>query len=451
MKLNPEKQFLLLTTTIFLIFGAALIFILSNDTRSTLIEAKQDSLVKLIRGQAERHLPAETFASSDQNKTTAAFELFYSELADQEVVRIKTYDQSGKIIYSDEPALIGKRFSNESKLSIALYGQVVSVVEDTDDEENEYEKDFSSLLEIYIPILKDNRQVGVIEVYYNLDTFNSIIKRMKLFILTLITLIFLVLYASLFWIFRRSSLKLAQAETAESEAQNKISKLKDDFVFMAAHELKAPTTIIKACVDMIMTAKGSQSNTRKYVDKINEINNEQITLINDLLEVARSDSGQLNIALTQHDLVKIINQAIEKFKPLTKQSKITLTYKTNNNLPSVLTNQEKIEEVLNNFITNAIKYNKVGGDISISHDVTTNSVITHVSDTGIGIKPQDQTKIFDRFFRCSTSEKHINGTGLGLFITKELVERMGGHISFTSEFGKGSTFSIELPIYFPEN
>lgn len=446
-KLKAEKQFLVLSTIIFLLIGATLILVLSQNIKKALVEDRQKILINLTNRQMESHLPIGIFSSSDHSVISDRFQGLLREISNNNVVRIKAYDPTGRIIFSDEPELIGLAFPSNQKLAKALGGETVNEIEDTDHEENVFEKKFPHLMEIYLPVKQEDRQVGVLELYYNLNDVYSTIEKIRLFIASISLSLLLILFASLYWIFKKTSDNLELSHIKEIENSSHVAKLKDEFVYLAAHELRAPATAIKGYIEMIEEKHASSNKKADYLNKIKEINSHLIDLINDLLEVARTESSKIKIDLSVEDLPPVVRQTIDKLFPLAKEKEIKINYLPSNDLPKVLANCQKLEEIITNLISNAIKYNHVGGKIEIRHELKDQAVITHVIDTGIGLTDEDKGHLFEKFWRADNDvvTSHT-GTGLGLFITKELVERMHGKIWVESESGKGSTFSFQLPI-----
>lgn len=445
--LKTEERFLLFTIVALIVVGTGIYHTLRANIRNILIEEKAQELSMVTAKHAALSLKPEDFINLDQETTDMTFDMFYEMISLDGVIRIKVYDKLGTIIYSDEPKLIGKKYSNQ-QLNEALSGQQVSLVKKSEENEleNAYEQKFPNLLEIYTPISLVGSQAGVIELYYDLDKLVNKTDKYENYSLVLILISFLGLFLSEYWSFKSTSSQLSSAHQKELESAERIAKLKDEFVFMAAHELRAPATVIKGYVDLLNSAADdSCEKIMPYVEKINDSNERLVVLINDLLEIARTESGRTNITMKPLSLIPIIKDEIERYRQLAKGQKIKIEYLPNEHIPDVIANEDKLKEISSNLITNAIKYGKHGGNVIVSHELKHGFVVTHVADDGIGINAEDQKNLFQKFFRCSSSSGSIAGTGLGLFITKELVERMNGKIWVSSHPGQGSTFSFKLP------
>jgi len=228
--------------------------------------------------------------------------------------------------------------------------------------------------------------------------------------------------------------------------QNK--NLKDEFVFIAAHELRTPVTAIKGYLSMIL--EGSFGKLPPKADEplktVYNANERLVQLIQDLLEVARSDSGKMAIKLKPMKLAESINLVITELTPLANNKNIKINYRSAAEEFLVLADSYKIKEVLINLIGNAIKYTINDGGIEIYHEVGTDGQITtHIKDHGIGMSAEAMQKLFSKFYRVKTDQTaKIEGTGLGLFICKEIIERLGGKIWAESIPGQGSAFSFSL-------
>ncbi len=237
-------------------------------------------------------------------------------------------------------------------------------------------------------------------------------------------------------------------DMAKALAENQ--KLKDEFVFIAAHELRTPVTAIKGYLSMILdNGFGSVPEKIREPLKITDAANQRLVqLVQDLLEVARSDAGRMQIKLSPLVIGEQVQTVIKELESLAGQKNIALNYKSELSDKKVLADGYKIKEVLINLIGNAIKYTLTGGGIEISHEIDKdNFLTTHIKDHGMGISEENLAKLFKKFYRVESEQtKNIEGTGLGLFICKQIVERMDGKIEVASKVGQGSTFSFSLKL-----
>lgn len=445
---KPEHQFLVVSIVILTLIGLTLNSSLSSLIKDNFINDRVDVLSSYLSKHAEQ-LPPQAFTSSDFESTRPYFEESLHSMKDLGIIRIKVFNSKSQIIYSDESKLIGEEFGENEELSEALKGEVKTEIEEPTKGENRYEQGFSQVMEIYTPIFLGNQKpVGVIEAYYTLDSLNYQIQRTQILIGGILTIGFLSLFLGLYWMFRRTSDQLEIIHQREDQKLKEISRLKDEFVFVVAHELRTPVTAIKAYTAAVLEeAKKLKGDLKSDLEKIEISNNVLYDLVNDLLEVARGDAGKLKINLTSQNIKKTLTVVIEQLQPLADQKHITLEDLTPLALPQVMADQEKLGEVFQNLIGNAIKYNSKGGKVKITHQLKEDFLIINIIDNGIGISPEDQKHLFERFWRSENALVRQNtGTGLGLFITKELVERMEGKIWIESEENKGSTFSFKLKL-----
>ena len=242
--------------------------------------------------------------------------------------------------------------------------------------------------------------------------------------------------------------ELGEAFNKMTVGLKRLQELKNEFVFIAAHELRTPVTAIKGYLSMVFEEADSSlsASVKKYLDTASKANDRLVQLVNDILEIARSEAGRMKIEVSSVNLSEGARAIIEEVATLAADKKIKINYQPPDNLPLVLADSARLKEIIMNFISNAIKYNRDTGSITITHEVAENKVITHITDTGYGLSLEDQKHMFEKFFRSNADVvKKVQGTGLGLFITKELVEKMGGQVWVKSEKDKGSTFSFSLP------
>ena len=226
-------------------------------------------------------------------------------------------------------------------------------------------------------------------------------------------------------------------------------KLRDEFVFIAAHELRAPVAVIKGYVSMIMDGSaGSLSpKMRELLSPVAQSGQDLNKLVEDLLQVARSEAGRIEIKVEPVDLAEQMKAVLRELKVVSDKKSIELVYNPQSNPPKIMADPGKLKEVIKNLVDNSIKYTPEKGAITIAHEIKGEMLAVHIKDNGLGISKEDQKKFFQKLYRVKTEKtEKIKGTGLGLWIIKQLLEKMNGEIRFISEEGKGSTFSFSLPL-----
>jgi len=240
-----------------------------------------------------------------------------------------------------------------------------------------------------------------------------------------------------------------QDVTALKEAE----RLKDEFIAIAAHELRSPLAIIKGFAQMliIQTARGKGPPLAEWqmeaVQDIDQATTRLVELTEDLLDVTRLQAGRLALHPEPTDLVALTRRVVTRLQVTTERHTISIHAEQEYLVAEV--DPRRIEQVLGNLVNNAIKYSPEGGciDIMLREDQQAQSAVLCVADQGIGIPAHQQARIFSRFVRADNArEREIGGTGLGLYLCRELVERHHGRIWFASTEGQGSTFFVSLPL-----
>ncbi len=225
-------------------------------------------------------------------------------------------------------------------------------------------------------------------------------------------------------------------------------RARNEFFFKAVHGLRSPLTIIRWLLDRHDAPERSDAHlAADDIKKLQETNAQMSKLVTDLLAVVRGDIGA-RPAFRPVALPVVLRELIASFQPAFAGKNIRLEYAPAAGVPAVLGDPASIKEIFGNLLDNAVKYSTVGGTITITHAVDGNILRTAVADTGRGIAPDDAQKMFTPYFRGKGSEA-VAGTGLGLYIVKQLVDRMGGSVAVSSAYGKGSTFTVSLPVVHP--
>jgi PAS domain S-box-containing protein len=233
-------------------------------------------------------------------------------------------------------------------------------------------------------------------------------------------------------------------------AEKSLEEMKLDFVSMAAHELRTPLTSLKGYLSVFMKETETQhtDEERMFLDRVNISAERLTTLIENLLSVTKIERGVLTTQMEPVDWVPLVIQLIADLTNRAKEKKISIKFIPSSRVtPPIKADRVRIIEVLSNLIENAINYTPEDGTITVWLETNDKEVITHVQDTGIGIAPEATVHLFTKFFRVTGHlTQGTKGTGLGLYISKSIVDKHNGRIWVESTIGKGSTFSFALPI-----
>jgi len=224
--------------------------------------------------------------------------------------------------------------------------------------------------------------------------------------------------------------------------------LKSQFVNMAAHELKAPLTAIQGFLEMVVDKTlGDEPETYdNYLRRSLERSKTLITLINDLLNISRIQAGKIRREIERLDLSQQAHSAADFFANEIEKHELTLETEFADGLV-IDADREEIQRLLTNLISNAIKYNRPQGSVTLRTSREKGSARLDVSDTGIGMKPEEKERLFEEFFRAKNPHtRSITGTGLGLTLVKKIVDSYAGRIEAESEYEKGTTFTLYLPL-----
>ncbi len=248
--------------------------------------------------------------------------------------------------------------------------------------------------------------------------------------------------------------KLSNSLAVANDRLRELDMAKSEFISIASHQLRTPLTAIKGYVSLIL--EGSYGKVpvaiQDVLDKLYTINSRLVQLVEDLLNISRIEAGRIQYAFAPTQLEPLVAELVDMFALAAKNKKLSLKiHLPKVGLPKLTLDAGKIKEVVSNLIDNALKYTKEGGvTVSVEGDDRVARII--VSDTGIGIHPEDKNKLFEKFSRSNeTTKMVVSGTGLGLFVGKNFVEAHGGHIHVESDGpGKGARFIIELPLINPK-
>lgn len=229
-----------------------------------------------------------------------------------------------------------------------------------------------------------------------------------------------------------------------------IDRMKSDFISLASHQLRTPLSAMRWLLEMVLGGDaGVLTNTQlEYIKNIDASNQRMIDLVNQLLDISRLESGKILPQPSPTDLKQLVSGVVAQIKEKADENTIQLSPEIDPNLPLVLMDSKLITQVFLNLIDNAIKYSPAGGKVRILVGANKDSIVSQIIDTGIGIPESQKSRIYDKFFRADNAIRlNSEGTGLGLYLAKDIVEASGGKIWFESTEDKGTTFFFSLPLH----
>lgn len=228
------------------------------------------------------------------------------------------------------------------------------------------------------------------------------------------------------------------------------NRLKSEFVSIVSHQLRSPLSSIKWSVSLLIGGRlGELSKKHKnYLNIIENSNERMLLLVGDLLNVSRIDQGELLLVKEEVDIKELIKNVVSTMQVVAKENRVTLVLQIpKKRFPKILADPVYLTMVINNFVDNAIRYSNDNGKVEARLSFDDSSIKFEVEDNGVGISENEKKHIFEKFFRAYNSLRYKEeGTGLGLYISKSVIEQMHGKIGFNSKEGTGTTFWFVIPL-----
>ncbi len=233
--------------------------------------------------------------------------------------------------------------------------------------------------------------------------------------------------------------------------EKSLEEERDEFISVVSHELRTPIAIAEGNISnaQFVLDHAKSANRAELVNKAIDEAHKQVLflagMINDLSTLSRAERGKLEVEVTSIDVIKFLDELLDNYLPEAKQRGLKLALKHDPKIGNLSSSELYVREILQNFITNALKYTEKGG-ITIAASARPGGIEFAVGDTGIGLSKQDKEKVFDKFFRSEDFRtRKTNGTGLGLYVTMKLARLLGADITVASQLNHGSTFKIYFP------
>jgi signal transduction histidine kinase len=424
--------FIILLVPIIIIINT--VFILYNMTQDTDFELNNKALLveSIIANQIKNNINNSSLVESDLKEIVGkleeikAIEILKVDSANNISSLATTSDITNKIrddILNNLSRSSNQAYSKQIKVSLNSVPQrlwlVVSPIKDT-----------------------KGKQIGLINLYISAQQIDEMTSRTVND--AIIILIISVVVTSLLLInhFRFYEMSLSFLKLKE------VDKIKDDFISIASHELRAPIVGIKGYVDLLKINSIIKSDQQLdgITTNLKETTKRMQSLVEDLLNISRIEQNRMIFEMNTYDIREILNNLATSLQPEAERKGLKLSYESFDKPLNVYCDKNKINEIFSNLISNAIKYTP-SGEVVISHQVKDKTVKTMIRDTGVGISDEDMTKLFTKFSRIYNEKtKNVSGSGLGLWITKQLINKMKGKITVESLENKGTQFTVGFPL-----
>lgn len=437
---------LLLTVLVGIVLGVAV----SRRLESAALGQEAGRIAEIVRSEIDPFLRREDFVGVPSPQRAQAIDQHVIEsLHDRRIVKIKIWNPGGMVIYSTDPTATGQQFPVNDELAQALRGEIGMDITSLAKDENQPDRSlYKQLMEIYVPIrLGGNRVVGSYEVYLDVNTLIPTIDATRRFFWIGLALGLGGLYLALFGVVSSASDRLLRQseEIGRLEARRVVEQLTTEFVSIVSHELRTPLTALVGFSELLLAQSVDPAEQREWAENMHAAAKRLTQLVEDLLDVSRIEEGRVDLKRQPVDLKAAVGLVLADFKVHATAHRFERHFREP--VPPVFADPDKLTQVLTNLISNAVKYSPHGGPITISAMDANGTVRLSVADQGLGLPPEELLRIFERFHRVRDEDRRqIPGTGLGLYITKRLVELHAGRIWAESAGpGCGSTFHVELP------
>ncbi len=459
------RQFGILSLVVIGLITTMFCLVISHSLKQDLLDREWSTTADFIRTEAVHNLMPSDFAQPEDPAAQARFLLFYRRaVVMPEIVRVKIYDAAMRIVWSDEPRLIGQIFQDNPELRTALTGRTTVDLEQIRKGENVYEPE-SSLVEVYVPIVFGlGPPVGVVETYKQPIRVFANIRRGQMTVLTTAIAGGATLYLCLFWIVRRAARRIEsqrralQGQTKELAAANEELRAVQhqlvasermaaigEVVAAVAHGIRNPLANIRASAQIALLDCGpgavSSHGGGNLIQIIGEVDRLEGRL-KDLLRSVRPTERQT----MPFDVNSVIRSALRASAGRIEEGGLAVNESLAPALPTLMGDPALLEQVFVNLIGNAIEATAKGGTITLTTYTYAGSegvpeVVVEVHDTGLGVAAEEVSKIFDLFYTTKAQ-----GSGLGLAIARKFVESQGGYVSVASGLAGGATFVVTLPL-----
>ena len=474
-------RFALYSGLVLLAAGVAIFWAVNRQVAQRAERRLQDQASSVAQTSLRHHLFSTDFSRPVPPRRRAQLDrLFRSNILIPGVVGARLVNRHGVITYAALHRLIGTRVAYSPELRSALAGGHERRVTHTVSWRG---RPHVKVVQTLVPVRAPGAAMatGTLELDQDYRLVNVSTGDARRGLAFVLVLALLVLYLSLFPILRRVTRELqtrtvrlreladergrllegeraarADAEFAQhllaeqNERLRELDRLKDEFVSLVSHELRTPLTSIRGYIELLLD-DGSEltESQRRFLGIVDRNSERLLALVSDLLFLAQIEAGKLAIDVSTVDLGRLVAECIEASSPDAEARGIQLSAQLTP-LAKLEGDPARLSQVLDNLVSNALKFTPAGGRVEVRLAEQAGAAVLEVVDTGIGIPADEQQRLFERFFRSSrATETAIPGSGLGLTITKAIVERHGGRIEIESVENEGTTVRVVLPFGSP--
>jgi signal transduction histidine kinase len=388
-------------------------------------------------------------------------------MEDAGVKRVKVWNTDGMVVFSNDPEQVGGQPEMEEDLLEAFEGQVASEISDLDEPENASERALADqLFETYVPVnLTDDTEsdevTAVIEVYqdysaiqFEIDHLNDTLKiSLGIGLLVLYVLLLPVMIGTTRTLRRQNAQLTEQADQLgvllareqETVAElRELDRLKSDFAAAASHELRTPLTTIRGFAELLKDRTPPEdAATRDAVEAIARQTSHLQRLVGNLLREAQLEHGEPETREESTSVEEVLHEVRKGFPGSAGRIRVT----SDPDLPRLMLDPVTLHEIVANLVENALKYSTPGAPVDVTAEFADDALVIRVRDEGAGIPSGDLPRIFDRFTQLDGSSTRAHGgVGLGLHLVRELSRRAGGDVAVESVEGKGTTFTVTIPV-----
>jgi signal transduction histidine kinase len=434
-----------------------------TDLRLTQMVARASDHVEL---GTTRYLTAADFqppyTPSKLQELATRLDPWLARAREHGIIRLYLLSRDGTILYSDVASARGQVIppARLKELSAALAGAAGAGVSPlTASESADLRAGYGEALEAYVPVKLDGQVVGVYEIYQDLAPVRPI----RSLVWGVVAGGFGILLLSLLVVVRGASARIARQQAEMLARHEKWARLeesnqtlaqttqaKSEFLATMSHELRTPLNSIIGFSELLRDDPGegpTAAQRRQFANNIQQSGRHLLGLVNDILDLSKVEAGRLELHPTTFSVASAVYAVLAVIRPVAEQKDLTLVTHVASDVAGLHADEARFKQVLYNLLSNAVKFTPAGGQVEVTAQGRDGEVEVVVVDTGIGIAPEDQERIFRAFHQLDSSlSRRYEGTGLGLALAGRLVELQGGRIWVESEPGKGSRFHFTVPL-----